>query len=126
MNLRDYLKSNRITQAEFAKRLDPPVSQGKVNHWLHGARRVSLVEAIQIERITEGKVRLQDLAQSPVKTAQPAIETIAPTGTGETDLLRAGRARRQSARRAQVAANTERDRRTKGGPPFQSLETGVA
>lgn len=63
MNLRDYLTQNRITQAAFGRLLSPPVSQGKVNHWLHGERRVSLIEALQIERLTRGAVTLQDLAQ---------------------------------------------------------------
>lgn len=63
MNLRDYLTQNGITQAAFGRQLNPPVSQGKVNHWLHGARRVSLIEALQIERLTLGAVTLQDLAQ---------------------------------------------------------------
>lgn len=63
MNLRDYLTKNGITQEAFGRLLTPPVSQGKVNHWLHGARRVSLIEALQIERLTQGAVTLQDLAQ---------------------------------------------------------------
>lgn len=63
MHLRDYLHANGITQAAFGRLLSPPVSQGKVNHWLHGARRVSLSEALQIERLTQGAVTLQDLAR---------------------------------------------------------------
>lgn len=60
MQLRDYLHQRQITQAAFGRLLDPPVSQGKVNHWLRGTRRVSLVEAVQIERITDGEVRPHD------------------------------------------------------------------
>lgn len=63
MHLHDYLHENGITQAAFGRLLSPPVSQGKVNHWLHGARRVSLSEALQIERLTQGAVTLHDLAQ---------------------------------------------------------------
>jgi DNA-binding transcriptional regulator YdaS (Cro superfamily) len=63
MQLRDYLTQTGITQAAFGRLLNPPVSQGKVNHWLYGARRVSLVEALQIERLTQGQVTLLDLAQ---------------------------------------------------------------
>ena len=63
MKLRSYLMSRRITQAEFGQMLRPPVSQGKVNHWLHGSRRVSLAEAIQIVSLTAGEVDLQSLAE---------------------------------------------------------------
>jgi DNA-binding transcriptional regulator YdaS (Cro superfamily) len=61
MNLRDYLKAEGLTQEAFAKKLSPPVSQGKVNHWLSGSRRVSLAEALQIEQITGGAVTLHDM-----------------------------------------------------------------
>ena len=61
MNLRDYLKAEGLTQEAFAKKLCPPVSQGKVNHWLSGSRRVSLAEALQIEQISCGKVTLRDM-----------------------------------------------------------------
>jgi len=77
MKLYDYLKTNGITQSEFAKMLMPPVSQGKVNHWLHGTRRVSLVEALQIQRITAGQVSVFDLATTPTNQAQAATETVA-------------------------------------------------
>ena len=94
MRLLDYLHENGITQAAFGRLLTPPVSQGKVNHWLHGARRVSLIEALQIERLTQGQVTLQDLAQlghpkSPAHrvTASTCAETIdiqtAAAGQGE-------------------------------------------
>lgn len=49
--------------AAFGKRLTPPVSAGKVNHWLRGTRRVSLAEALQIERLTGGEVTARDLAK---------------------------------------------------------------
>lgn len=63
MNLSDYLQQSGITQSAFGRLLNPPVSQGKVNHWLHGTRRVSLSEALQIERLTQGAVTLDELAQ---------------------------------------------------------------
>lgn len=50
--------------ASFGQRLVPPVSAGKVNHWLRGTRRVSLEEALQIEGLTQGAVSLRDLASS--------------------------------------------------------------
>ncbi|MDZ4282800.1 MAG: helix-turn-helix domain-containing protein [Hydrogenophaga sp.] len=63
MQLRDYLQRHRLTQAAFGRRLSPPVSQGKVNHWINGTRRVSLAEALQIERVTGGEIRPCDLVQ---------------------------------------------------------------
>lgn len=68
MHLKDYLLAEGLTQAEFGQRLMPAVSQGKVNHWLHGARRVSLAEALQIEQITQGKVTVKDLCDMYVRT----------------------------------------------------------
>lgn len=61
MRLRDYLHKHRITQAAFGQRMRPPVSQGKVNHWLNGTRRVSLAEALQIQAVTGGEVCPADL-----------------------------------------------------------------
>lgn len=61
MRLRDYLHKHRLTQAAFGRLLTPSVSQGKVNHWINGTRRVSLSEALQVEAVTGGEVRPQDL-----------------------------------------------------------------
>lgn len=63
MKLRDYLQQRRITQAAFGQLMKPPVSQGKVNHWVNGTRRVSLAEALQIEALTGGAVTPRDLAR---------------------------------------------------------------
>ena len=89
MTLAEYLKAHRITQAEFGRKLDPPVSQGKVNHWLQGTRRVSLAEGLQIVEVTGGEVDMPSLAAlagagrcvpnrraTPVPRAQPAMKTI--------------------------------------------------
>ena len=62
MQLRDYLKQRQITMAAFGLLMSPPVSAGKVNHWLRGSRRVSLDEALQIETLTEGGVTPRELA----------------------------------------------------------------
>lgn len=62
MQLKTYLQKHGITMASFGQRLDPPVSAGKVNHWLRGTRRVSLEEALQIEVLTQGEVGLRELA----------------------------------------------------------------
>lgn len=88
MNLRDYLTQNGITQEAFGRLLNPPVSQGKVNHWLHGARRVSLIEALQIERLTQGQVTLQDLAQLG-QPKSPACHTPAATQVETIDIQKA-------------------------------------
>ena len=58
--------------ASFGQRLDPPVSTGKVNHWLRGTRRVSLEEALQIEELTQGEVSLRDLASREMLTVDAA------------------------------------------------------
>lgn len=79
MKLRDYLQKHGITQAAFGRLMHPPVSQGKVNHWLNGARRVSLAEALQIQRVTGGEVAPEDLIAT-----QPALK---PTHTAATAKL---------------------------------------
>lgn len=82
MQLRHYLQTHGLTQSAFGQLLKPPVSQGKVNHWIQGTRRVSLEEALQIEQITAGEVKPRDLLeitrkQSPAleQQAQAAINT---------------------------------------------------
>jgi len=62
MHLRDYLRQNNQSQAAFGEQLVPAVSASKVNHWLEGRRRVSLVEALQILSLTGGTVTLNELA----------------------------------------------------------------
>lgn len=66
MQLKTYLQKHGITMASFGQRLDPPVSAGKVNHWLRGTRRVSLEDALQIEVLTQGEVGLRELANRKV------------------------------------------------------------
>lgn len=61
MKLKTYLRKHGITMVSFGRRLNPPVSAGKVNHWLRGTRRVSLEDALQIEVLTEGDVSLREL-----------------------------------------------------------------
>lgn len=67
MRLRDYLQQHQITQAAFGQRMTPPVSQGKVNHWINGTRRVSLAEALQIEIVTGGAVSPRDLVTQELR-----------------------------------------------------------
>lgn len=81
MKLRDYLQKHGITQAAFGRLMQPPVSQGKVNHWLNGARRVSLAEALQIQRVTGGEVAPEDLiATQPAPKASPHTAQAAQQG----------------------------------------------
>lgn len=62
MHLRDYLSEKGLSQAAFGELLQPAVSASKVNHWLEGRRRVSLVEALQIQSLTQSAVTLPELA----------------------------------------------------------------
>lgn len=63
MDLRDWMKQNSVTQEDFGQRLNPPISQAKVSHWLQGTRRVSLAEALQVAEITGGAVTGEDLVK---------------------------------------------------------------
>lgn len=72
MQLRLYLQKHGLTQSAFGQLLNPPVSQGKVNHWIQGTRRVSLEEALQIEGITAGEVQPRDLLET-TKKHPPAL-----------------------------------------------------
>lgn len=62
MHLRHYLERVGMTQAEFGQLLDPPVSQAKVSKWLEGKARVSLVDALQVVRLCDGLVSIEELA----------------------------------------------------------------
>lgn len=72
MQLRDYLTKHSLTQHAFGLLMNPPVSQGKVNHWLQGTRRVSLSEALQIQQVTGGEVTVEELAQNGAKGRRAA------------------------------------------------------
>lgn len=66
------------------------------------------------------------LRSSLAGTAQAATETVAVDAmTTEVGALRSGVVRRHSSRRAQDLP-IDLDRRTKAGPPFQALESGMA
>nr|WP_295941210.1 hypothetical protein [uncultured Acidovorax sp.] len=81
MQLRDYLTKNGLTQHAFGLLMEPPVSQGKVNHWLQGTRRVSLAEALHIQRVTGGEVTVEDLAKGQEKRGPAARNGHACTAT---------------------------------------------
>lgn len=134
MSLKTYLQSH--SQVELARKLG--VTSGAVSQWANGTTKVAAERCPAIEQATGGLVRCEDLrpdvqwsvlrntpafaAAVPVASepAAPAVISTAPVGA-----LRAGATRRHVSRRAQEAA-ADRDRRAKSGPPFQSVERGVA
>lgn len=76
MHLRDWLEKEGLTQEALGQLMVPPISQGKVSHWLNGTRRVSLTEGIQLLQITRNEVQLPELAamyrpQRPTPLALP-------------------------------------------------------
>lgn len=119
------------------------VTPATVGQWLRPdvrtGREVPPKQCVRIEQLTKGAVSRRDLrpndwaeywpelAQAPASPAQEATETVAvmPVNTPATAALRAGAVRRLAKRRADEAA-AERDRRAKGGPPFQGVDVGVA
>ncbi len=58
MNISEYLKESNLSQMEFARQLG--VTQGTVGFWLHN-KPPTVERVIQIEKITGGKVRCEDL-----------------------------------------------------------------
>jgi DNA-binding transcriptional regulator YdaS (Cro superfamily) len=52
--LRKYIASQRMTQAEFAKKIG--VTQGAVWQWIEGKQRVSAERVLSIEDATAGTV----------------------------------------------------------------------
>lgn len=59
MNFREYLFKKRITQVEFAKKLE--VSRGHLSQILNGTKHPSRKLAKKIEEHTEGKVTAVEL-----------------------------------------------------------------
>tara|TARA_R100000808_G_scaffold24940_1_gene59672 strand:- start:3896 stop:4090 length:195 start_codon:yes stop_codon:yes gene_type:complete len=60
MDLAAYLDDEKITAAEFSRRLG--VSHVAVHHWVTGARRPNARHTLAIEELTEGRVTARDLA----------------------------------------------------------------
>ena len=50
--LKRWLSDNNLTQEEFAKRLDPPVTPGAVSLWLNGRNRPNADRLKAISRAT--------------------------------------------------------------------------
>ncbi|MCO1396393.1 helix-turn-helix domain-containing protein [Burkholderia cenocepacia] len=62
MRLDDYLKEKKLSQAAFAALLTPPVTQSLVSQWIRGTVRVTLDQALQVEKLTAGDVTPKDVA----------------------------------------------------------------
>lgn len=59
MNLSDYRKSERLSQAKFAERMTAagfPTTQALVSQWESGAVEISAERCAQIEQVTAGVV----------------------------------------------------------------------
>ena len=59
MKLRTYLKTEKLSQTDFAKQMG--VTQGAVWQWMNGYCRVSAENVLPIERATNGKVSRHEL-----------------------------------------------------------------
>lgn len=62
MRLDEYLREHKLTQAALGALLSPPISQAQVSQWFRGITRVTLDQALQIERLTHGAVSPTDCA----------------------------------------------------------------
>lgn len=65
MKLTEYLKRNRLTQAEFGRRLNPPMTQAHLSHILSGRSRISLARALEIQAVTGGEVPVTEWVERP-------------------------------------------------------------
>lgn len=125
------LRSLPMTQAEISNLTGIP--QPRICRWEAGSIPVGADDALKLQTLLSEKTSERP-AQAHAKVEHVATETVAPApiNTADTGSLRVGTVRRHAERRAEEAnrrakeAAAERDRRAKGGPPFQSLETGVA
>lgn len=62
MHLDEFLKEAGLSQADFGKKLNPPVSQGLVAQWVKGKTRITLSSALQIAILSNGNVTPQNCA----------------------------------------------------------------
>lgn len=60
MKLSDYLKKRGMTQTEFGRLLNPPMTQMHISHVVNGRVRISLERAVEIEEVTGGEVTVRD------------------------------------------------------------------
>lgn len=79
MNLKTYLSEHK--QVDLARELG--VTQGAVHQWAHGLSRVSAERCIQIEKVTNGAVRCEDLRTDVdwqyLRGTKPAVSQQIPT-----------------------------------------------
>lgn len=75
MNLADYLKSEQLSQMAFARQVG--VTQAAVGSWLHN-KPPTIERCIQIEKLTSGKVRCEDL--------RPDVDWAYLRGTAPTEI----------------------------------------
>ncbi|OTP69460.1 helix-turn-helix domain-containing protein [Caballeronia sordidicola] len=67
MRLKDYLLKERITQRQFAEKMNPPLHVNHLNRYLNGAVEISVARAVEIEKLTHGKVKPEDWLNWPEK-----------------------------------------------------------
>ncbi len=63
MNIQTYMKNNNMSQSDLAKKLN--VTQGFISQWFVGKRQIPAFRAIQIERLTNGEVTIDELINVP-------------------------------------------------------------
>lgn len=72
MTLREYLKSNGISDADFAATMGGCVTERAVRKWRYGETMPRLPEAVRIEVVTDGKVKPDDFVTSPEQPPEAA------------------------------------------------------
>lgn len=60
MDLTQYRKNKKVSQAAFGALLTPPASQGLVSQWERGETRITLDYAVQIDHVTSHEVSCED------------------------------------------------------------------
>lgn len=131
-NIKSIRERLGVTQAELAVALG--MTQGNVSFYERGQKVPPDVASRLIEYagtrghiITFNDIYSPELAQAPATIAQVATELVAAESVDivPAGALRTGAVRRHQVRRAKDLP-LDVDRRAKSGPPFQSLEKGVA
>jgi DNA-binding transcriptional regulator YdaS (Cro superfamily) len=78
MRLDEYMREHKLTQAALGALLCPPISQAQVSQWFRGITRVTLDQALQIEKLTDGAVSPSDCAA--LHGAKEVVEPDAAVG----------------------------------------------
>jgi DNA-binding transcriptional regulator YdaS (Cro superfamily) len=69
MTLKEWLKKNRYSQKEFRLMLNPPPEMGNLSRWVNGKVMISLPRAVEIQRITRGRVKPSDWVAEETEAA---------------------------------------------------------